>query len=104
MIKTFVELRTWLFAHQRRLRAGDKLPSITEIADRAGCHRDTIYSLLEGNRIEGHIQHALSIVIDRIEQETKDVRKTHLMNIQISSAGPVLGFGMAAKPLFVSRR
>jgi len=104
MIKTFVELRTWLLAHQRRLRVGDKLPSITEIADRAGCHRDTIYSLLEGKRIEGHIQHALSIVIDRIEQETKDVRKTRLMNIQISATGPVLGFGIAARPLFVARR
>jgi DNA-binding transcriptional regulator YhcF (GntR family) len=104
MVKNFIELRTWLLLHQRKLRAGDKLPSITEIADRAGCHRDTIYSLLQGNRVEGHIQHALSIVIDRIEQETKDVRKTRLMNIQISSAGPVLGFGVAAKPLFVSRR
>jgi len=104
MVKSFSELRRWLSTHQRRLRAGDALPTITDIANRAGCHRDTIYALLAGDRIAGHIQHALSIVIDRVEQETAHQTKTRLLNVQISAAGPKLGFGVAARPLFVARR
>ena len=87
MIRSFNDLRCWFKLHQSRLVSGDKLPSISEVAKRAGCHRDTIYSLLNGQRVEPRIQYALSWVIDEIEEETRGLTKTKLMNIQIGSNG-----------------
>jgi hypothetical protein len=98
------QLRRWFGAHQRYLAAGDKLPTITDIARRAGCHRDTIYALLEGNRISGHIQHALSIVIERLEVENNHLKRTNLFNVQLSATGPKIGFGTSVQPLFRTGR
>ena len=32
--------------HQKRLQLGDDLPTLTELAERAGVHRDTLYEAL----------------------------------------------------------
>ena len=103
-IRSINYLRDWFKAHQYRLAVGEKLISITDIARRAGCHRDTIYSLLAGERISGPIQNALSIVIDRIEQETSHQVKTSLWNIQLSSTGPKMCLGISSKPLLSAKR
>ena len=102
--KSINQLREWFKAHQVSLASGEKLLTITEIARRAGCHRDTIYALLAGDRISGPMQHALSITICRVEQEYKPSAKTRLLNIQFSSTGPKLGFGIGARPLLDTRR
>ena len=40
-----------LSTHQKRLKMGDKLPSLSELAERAGLHRDTLYQAINGERI-----------------------------------------------------
>ena len=92
-----------LQTHQRRLRAGDDLPSISEIARRAGLHRDTLYSVLNGNGIHPRSQYALSRVLDELETELIDKAKTRLMSVALGPQGPRLSIGLQAKPILQRR-
>jgi len=92
-----------LQTHQRRLRAGDELPSISEIARRAGLHRDTVYSLLSGANISLRSQYALSRVLDELEAELIDKSKTRLMSVAIGPQGPSLSIGLQPKPILQRR-
>jgi DNA-binding transcriptional MocR family regulator len=44
------EIQRLLRTHQKRLQMGDSLPSISELADRAGLHRDTLYQAIAGQK------------------------------------------------------
>jgi hypothetical protein len=74
----------WFLQHQVRLRVGDNLPSIEKIAQRAGLHRDTIYSLLSGARISVRSQYALSRVILEVEEDTRYSCKTRLLRLRFN--------------------
>ena len=65
------EIQGWLDIHQRRLRAGDNIPTITAVASRAGLSRQTLYAVLNGERDEfGDVaQIRLSFVIGQISSE-----------------------------------
>ena len=95
------QLRQWLRQHQRRLRAGDKLPGIPAIAECASTHRDNLYSLLEGNRIEVRTQTLLSRAIMEIEAETAAMPKTKLMTISLTGSVPRLQVGLPARPAWM---
>ena len=97
------QLRRWLTAHQRRLRAGDDLPTLTELARRAGIHRDTVYALLAGDRICIRSQYGLSRVIAEIEQETQGQTKTRVMSVSLGGGGAQLRFGCGSSPILVKR-
>jgi DNA-binding phage protein len=99
-LKTIFEA---LQTHQRRLRAGDELPSMSEIARRAGLHRDTLYALLSGERISLRSQYALSRVLDELETELIHKSKTRLMSIRLGHQGPSLSIGLQAKPILQRR-
>ena len=86
------DLRAWFTTHQRRLCAGDALPTLTDIAQRAGVHRDSIYSMLEGNRICARTQYALSRVIQEVDAEGHSSR-TRVMSVVLGPGGPRLAFG-----------
>jgi DNA-binding transcriptional regulator YhcF (GntR family) len=97
------QIRDYLRSHQRRLRAGDELPCMTDIAKRAGVHRDTLYALLKGEHINIRSQYALSKAVNQLHSELVNKQKTKLMNVSLSPQGARLGFGVQATPMFRSR-
>ena len=97
------EIREWLRIHQRRLRAGDSLPFLTQVAKRAGVHRDTIYALLNGEQVSERTQYALTRVMREIEEETAGNMKTRLMSISLNQGKPRLHIGLQAAPILRRR-
>ncbi len=93
------EIRRFLLSHQRRLRAGDSLPSLMQLAVRAGIHRDTIYALLAGHRISSRSQYALSRVVQGVDEEARSVPQTRLMHLQFGAQGTHIGFGANLTPM-----
>jgi DNA-binding transcriptional regulator YhcF (GntR family) len=91
---TIQQIRTALKTHQLRLKLGDELPFMTVLADRAGVHRDTLYSVMQGNRICERTQYALSRVLEELEGETIGKSKTRVMNISLGKNFVNLGFGI----------
>jgi len=96
------ELRKALLGHQKRLRAGDNLPSLTELADIAGIHRDTLYALMVGDRINQRSQYAISKALTEM-MESHWNQPSRLLSIDLGSDGPRLKFGFANKNI-LSRR
>jgi len=99
-MQSMIQLRQQLNQHQIRIRAGDALPTITELANRAGVHRDTIYALLSGDRVCKRTQYALSSVLQKVEQETFMTPKTKLMSLSFNQGGVSLQIGLGNRPLF----
>jgi DNA-binding transcriptional regulator YhcF (GntR family) len=93
----------FLESHRKRLKAGDKLPFFTEIAGRAGIHRDTIYALLNGEQVSERTQYALTRVMREIEEETAGNMKTRLMSISLNQGMPRLHIGLQAAPILRRR-
>ena len=93
------QLRDFLRLHQRRLAAGDKLPTLSDIALRAGLHRDTLYALLDGDRVEARTQNGLSRVVREIEDETAATNKTRLLSIRIEGGAPRLRIGLDSRKI-----
>ena len=91
------QLRYTLLAHQKRLQFGDDLQSITEIANRAGIHRDTVYACINGDRINERTQYALSRALEDIEIENQGKSKTKIMSIAMRKNGVHLNFGLGTK-------
>ena len=96
-------IRLKLRMHQKMLAAGDSLPTITELANRAGIHRDTIYALLSGDRVCQRTQYALSRVLQEVEQETRLTPKTKLMSLSFNQGGVSLQIGLSNRPLLSKR-
>ena len=92
-------IRSWLISHQKRLRVGDDLPPLTEVASRAGVHRDTLYACMAGDRINLRSQYALSRVITEVEEEMQRNARTRLMSISLASGQAQLRFGIGPKIL-----
>lgn len=88
-----------LRVHQQRLRAGDELPSMTDIARRAGIHRDTIYALLNGDKVSERTQYSLTRVMLDIEEETASNTKTRLMSISLNQGVAKLHIRLQAAPI-----
>ena len=95
---TKIHISNWLVTYQRSLRAGDELPTITSIADRAGIHRDTLYEAING-RMSETTQRRLSIVIERLEAELVGKTRTKLAHVTIANNQIRLGFGISNIPI-----
>ena len=95
--------RKILLDHQKRLKLGDALPTLMQLANRAGIHRDTIYALLSGDRVSDRTQYALSRVLREVEQETSLTPKTKLMSLSFNQGGVSLHIGLANRPLLCKR-
>ena len=96
-------LKIQLIQHQKRLKAEDSLPTITELAKRAGLHRDSIYALLTGDRVCNRTQYALSRVLQEVEQETRLTPKTKFMSLSINQGCVSLQIGLGNRPLLRKR-
>jgi hypothetical protein len=92
--KSIHELRLLLVCYQKRLRAGDRIPSITELANIAGVHRDTLYSLIDGKRISERSQYAISKSLATIAESAAG-QGSKLLSVSLSTDGPSLYFGLA---------
>ena len=99
MLLTQNQIREWLASHQKRLRVGDDLAPITEVANRAGVHRDTVYACVAGDRINVRSQYALSRVITELEEEMQGKTRTKLMSISLAGGQARLRFGIGPKIL-----
>jgi DNA-binding transcriptional regulator YhcF (GntR family) len=97
------EIISWIRIHQRRLKAGDDLPTISELANRAGIHRDSIYALLQGDLISLRTQYALSRAISEIDEELVDHQKTRVMTVRLGPRGPGLMIGASSTPILAKR-
>lgn len=98
-ILSFDQIRESLKVHQRRLKAGDELSSMSELARRAGVHRDTIYAVMKGDRINERTQYALSRVMREIEEETAGKPQTRLLSVNLSQGTPRLCIGLQEFPI-----
>jgi hypothetical protein len=96
--RSLTEIRLTLQAYQKRLQFGDDLLSIKQLAACAGVHRDTIYSLLSGNRINHVSQIRLSRLVDSIKSQS--FASSRLMHISMDHIGAKIGFGCAQIALF----
>ena len=88
------QIADWFRIYQRRLKAGDRLPPITEIADFAGCHRDSIYALVGGERVSDRTRYGLSKAIRHYDELLAQTPKTRLMHVSLGPAGVRLGYGI----------
>lgn len=88
-------IREWLKTHQRRLKAGDNIPTMVEIAQRAGTSRQTLYAFLNGERAEFGVpvQIRLSLVIHRLASEPSYCY-SKLTRVDFSGSTPRVRFGV----------
>ena len=88
------QIADWFRTYQRRLKAGDRLPPLTEIADFAGCHRDSIYALVGGERVSDRTRYGLSKAVRHYDELLAQTQKTRLMHVSLGPAGARLGYGV----------
>lgn len=100
--RSLVTLQKDLKLYQRRLNSGDSLPPISKLASIAGVHRDTLYALLAGDRINQRSHYAISKALTKV-MESHWNRPSRLLSIDFGSDGPKLKFGFGNKNL-LSRR
>ncbi len=95
MILTIKEIKSWLNFHQNRLRIGDQIPSMSEIALKAGISRQTLYAMLNSERSEfGQVaQIRLSRVISQISSEPS-YQHSKMARVDLSGVTPRIKFGV----------
>ena len=88
------QILLWFDTLKRRRELGEAVPSVTEIANRAGISRQTVYALLRNERTEfGEVAEIrLSRVITQISSDPS-FQHTRLMRVSIESGRPSLSFG-----------
>ena len=91
---SLAELRQWFDVLKRRRNLGEAVPTVTEVANRAGISRQTVYALIRNERTEfGEVaQIRLSRVITQISSDPS-FQHTRLMRVSIESGRPSLSFG-----------
>jgi hypothetical protein len=97
MVRTQAEIRNALKSHQKRLKMGDDLVPITQLAERAGVCRDTLYASLAGDRISETSQIRLNRMLDKLAE--KPSPPSRLMHVSLGPNGPRLGFGLGVGAL-----
>ena len=92
------QIRDWLRLNIKRRSLGDSfLPTVQEIANRAGLHRDTVNALMAGDHVETRTQYGLSRVIREIEQDTATLPRSKVMCIRISGGMPQIRIGLDSR-------
>lgn len=92
-------LRILLRQHQKRLRAGDRLPSLMEVARNAGVHRDTVYALMAGEKVNERSQYAISKALEEVAA-SQVYQPSRLLSVNLGGNGPKLSFGLARLNIF----
>jgi hypothetical protein len=92
-------LRILLLHYQKRLSLGERIPRFTELATISGVHRDTLYSLIAGNRICERSQYAISKALKMVNESSAN-QPSRLMSIELGCEGPKLRFGLNKLNIF----
>jgi hypothetical protein len=98
-ISSLFLLRLNLKTYQKRIAAGDSLPSIADLASMAGVHRDTMYSFLAGNRVNQRSHYAIAMALQKVTEITS-FQPTKLLSVSIGISGPKLNFGLKKPSMF----
>lgn len=98
------QIAAWLQAHRRRLKAGDDLAPLAEVARRAGLHRDVVFAAAAGERFSERTQWALSNAIEELDVELREVPSTRVMSVRLTGDGPRLRIGCSGVPVLRSVR
>ena len=93
-VLSHAQIACWLRVHQRRLRAGDPLPSMVEIARYAGTCRDSLYALIGGERVSDRTRWGISKAIHHFDELLAQTPKTRLMHVSLGPEGARLGYGV----------
>jgi len=95
---SLAEIRQWFDVLKRRRKLGEAVPSVTEVANRAGMSRQTVYALLRNERSQfgATAQIRLSRVIRQISSELS-ATPTRLMTISMATGGPRLHLGTSRR-------
>jgi len=88
--------------YQKRLQLGDALPPITEIARRAGLHRDSVYSALNGDRLCDRTWRQLYNALEEL-RDIVQATPSKAMSVQFTARGATLRPGLGL-PLLQARR
>jgi hypothetical protein len=96
---TLISLRQLLHLHRKRLRAGDQLPSMSELANLAGVHRDTLYALIAGEKVNERSQYAISKALEEVAA-SQVYQPSRLLSVNLGGNGPKLSFGLARLNIF----
>lgn len=92
---TIKQTQSWLKNHQNRLHFGDSIVSISEVANKAGISRQTLYAILNGKRSEfgQTAQIRLSRVIKQISSDPS-YQHSKMARIDFSGSCPSIKFGV----------
>jgi hypothetical protein len=93
------QIRALLIWHQRRLRAGDDLPSFKLLAAKAGVHRDTLYALIAGDKVSERSQNAISKALIEVMESHRN-QPSRLLTIELSGGRPQLRLGSDRRNMF----
>ncbi len=75
---------------------------MTELANIAGVHRDTLYSLIDGKRISERSQYAISKALSTLP-ELSPSQPSRLLSVTLSTDGPNLRFGFVSPNIFANQ-
>jgi len=92
-VLSHTQIAGWLRVHQRRLKAGDPIPSMVQIAEYAGTCRDSLYAIIGGERVSDRTRWGLSKAIHHFDELLRDAPRSHVLHVSIGTSGPRLGFG-----------
>jgi AcrR family transcriptional regulator len=92
-VMSLQQIRVWLQQNQRRRKLGEAVPTMAELADRAGVSRQTLYALLNDKRSEfGYVaQVRLSQVIQGFAANPS-YQSSRLMQVAIGPGQPRIRF------------
>jgi len=92
--RSIAEIQDFLKWHKKRLVMGDAVPTMSDIAERAGMSRQTLYAILNGERAEfgQPSQIRMNLVISRLIAEPA-YQHSKLMRVDLGSGAPRIRFG-----------
>ena len=93
--RSIAEIQDFLNWHQKRLAMGDAIPTMSEVAERAGMSRQTLYAILNGERAEfgQAAQIRLNLVIGRLVAEPS-YQHSKVARVDFTSGMPRIRFGV----------
>ena len=93
--RSIAEIQDFLKWHQKRLAMGDAVPTMSEVAERAGMSRQTLYAILNGERAEfgQAAQIRLNLVIGRLVAEPS-YQHSKVARVDFTSGMPRIRFGV----------
>ena len=93
--RSITEIQDFLKWHQKRLAMGDAIPTMSELAQRAGMSRQTLYAFIRGERAEfgQSAQIRLNLVISRLVAEPS-YQHSKVARVDFTSGMPQIRFGV----------